>query len=406
MLFPKALTALLLIGSISAQRFSFKKPEPEDIEEDFRHDFEHPRYRQNKFPEFPEVEFPEIPEIEFPEIPEIEFPEIPEIVFPEIPEIEFPEIPEIEFPEFPEIEFPEIPEIEFPEIPEIEFPEIEEELGEIGDSIGEIIDEITDGIDSGLEDIEDIIGEIGEEIGGEDGLGEWFKPPPCNSTVETVKDLDFVTFSASKWYVHMQTEQPYKPVDTNFCVTWDYSSVDETAQEYTIELKENLQLEDGKKFQNKLCAYEQESASKLAAGPCEFPKFFAQPHWVIAYDEDLGYALVSSGQQAEEGEEEGCFSTSEEFAGLWVLTRSPVRDDSLIEGILLLAQEQGFDTSVLNDVDHSDCGEEEECKDHEGPFGDLGPFWRRNKDCGWVAKRTKRRCFIVGNLCPETCDLC
>jgi lipocalin len=39
-------------------------------------------------------------------------------------------------------------------------------------------------------------------------------------------------------------------------------------------------------------------------------------------------------------------------AGLWIFTRSPQRDEALIQKAKDLAVSRGFDVSVLNDVQH------------------------------------------------------
>lgn len=42
-------------------------------------------------------------------------------------------------------------------------------------------------------------------------------------------------------------------------------------------------------------------------------------------------------------------------AGLWIFSRSNVRDQSLIDRARQIARDKGFDTDVLQDVTHVGC---------------------------------------------------
>merc|ERR1712190_210747 len=42
-------------------------------------------------------------------------------------------------------------------------------------------------------------------------------------------------------------------------------------------------------------------------------------------------------------------------AGLWIFTRQQRRDEALVQKVRQMAQSKGFDLSVLNDVDQSNC---------------------------------------------------
>jgi len=47
------------------------------------------------------------------------------------------------------------------------------------------------------------------------------------------------------------------------------------------------------------------------------------------------------------------------YIGLWIFSRSQERDDALIDKVRTIAVDAGFDISVLNDVDQSNCDESE-----------------------------------------------
>jgi hypothetical protein len=120
-----------------------------------------------------------------------------------------------------------------------------------------------------------------------------------------------------------------------------------------------------------LCAYQTDLdsvpplGSKLAVAPCFLPKALSGPYWIVAYDEGMGYALISGGQPKllsyddTTGEFIGCTTGAGiNNSGLWIFSRSPYRDQDLISYVRNLAVDMGFDVSVLNDVDQSPetCG--------------------------------------------------
>lgn len=89
-------------------------------------------------------------------------------------------------------------------------------------------------------------------------------------------------------------------------------------------------------------------------------------------------------------------------SGLWIFSRSPERDESLIATVRQIAVDAGFDVSVLNDVDHTSC---DDCNDLEGTFEVVGWFRTVDRDCDWVGARSWR-CIAHGDKCPDTCELC
>merc|ERR1712013_707878 len=88
--------------------------------------------------------------------------------------------------------------------------------------------------------------------------------------------------------------------------------------------------------------------------------------------------------------------------GLWIFSRSPVRDEALIESVREIASDAGFDITVLNDVSHEDCGddaapEEPVCQDVEGSF----PVWLfGSQDCDWVEKYSCSLAFSILTSAP------
>ena len=225
-------------------------------------------------------------------------------------------------------------------------------------------------------------------------------------TVTTVDNFDIDTYASLPWYSHQQAVNSYSPIEQNYCTRAEYTVRDSpTWWGYTVDVYNSAQYESGIAVEGNLCAYqtdEEESPSKLAVAPCFLPKFFSGPYWIVAYNETEGYALISGGQPTEIGDNGLCTTgTGINGSGLWIFSRSSLRDEALIDKVRGIAEEAGFDTSVLNDVDHTAC---DDCVDSEETFsvGWVG----RERDCAYVAGWTWARCFYYSSFCPATCGLC
>jgi len=229
-------------------------------------------------------------------------------------------------------------------------------------------------------------------------------------TVTTVENFDIDQYASAPWYSHQQAVNSYSPLDQNYCTTAQYT-VKETSTfwGYTVGVSNTAQYENGAEVGGELCSYQTEDAdSKLAVAPCFLPKFFAGPYWIVAYNEEEGYALISGGQPSVPSDN---FSTDGGLcktgtgindSGLWIFSRSQERNETLIDHVRDIAIDAGFDVSVLNDVDHTNC---DDCVDSEEEF-EVGVWWKRMKDCEWVGDWAHVRCIGYGQICPETCELC
>lgn len=234
--------------------------------------------------------------------------------------------------------------------------------------------------------------------------------------VTTVENFDIETYASAKWYSHQQAENEYLPIKNNYCVTAEYTILDEPTSlwGYTVGVNNKAQDVTGDVSGGDLCAYSPESDSKLAVAPCFLPKQAAGPYWVVAYDETEGYSLVSGGQPDEVSPNGGCTTGSGvNNSGLWIFTRSQTRNDTLINKVRDIAIVAGFDISVLNNVTHTSCGPEEEdatlslvstCLDDEGEFN-IG-FGRIKTTCEWVSSHSILGCFFYSSKCPATCGGC
>mmetsp|Transcript_27629 Transcript_27629/g.69335 ORF Transcript_27629/g.69335 Transcript_27629/m.69335 type:complete len:230 (-) Transcript_27629:109-798(-) len=183
--------------------------------------------------------------------------------------------------------------------------------------------------------------------------------PPENFT--TVQNFDLDTFISKMWFVQQQMPVTYLPKSQNRCVFAQYSKREKPGI-WGYEVGVHNHAEDvapPHKVHDSgstLCAKVVDpSSGKLAVAPCFLPSFLAGPYWVIAYDEGQGFALISGGAPAK-ASPDGCRTgTGVNGSGLWIFTREQKRNEKLVNKVRGIAAAKGFDLSVLNDVDQTEC---------------------------------------------------
>jgi len=178
--------------------------------------------------------------------------------------------------------------------------------------------------------------------------------------VTTQPNFDFDTFISKRWYIQEQMTVGALPDNATDCYTAQYTVKDEaTFWGYTVTVDNRAKSDiDGSLVGGEICAVRADDAdpAKLKVAPCFIPSIFAGPYWVLAHNEEEGYALISGGQPTE-WTPDGCRTgTGTNNAGLWIFSREPNPTDGRVEKVRAIAQQQGFDLSVLNPVSHSDCG--------------------------------------------------
>lgn len=258
--------------------------------------------------------------------------------------------------------------------------------------------------------------------------------------VETVADFNIESYAARPWYSHQQAVNLYLPKRLNYCVRAEYNVRDRPSipWRYTVDVYNKAQDKNGNIQDGNLCAYQTDldngQPGKLAVAPCYLPKAFAGPYWVLLYNEEEGYALISGGQPSipsydQDGMFLGCRTgRGINNSGLWIFSRSPLRDEDLIASVRAKAVEMGIDVTILNDVDQEGCydddllsptavptfsskptihdqNDEEKCSDATEPF----QLWlqpRVTQDCNWVKQKPWWRCMFYSKYCSETCGVC
>jgi len=190
--------------------------------------------------------------------------------------------------------------------------------------------------------------------------GEETCPP---ARFKTKEDISLQEYASKKWYVHEQAETTYLPLSRNFCVTAEYKLLDKPTPffGYSIEVYNQAQDEARQRYGGTIYAAEtnESDPSKLEVAPGFLPRFLAGPYWIVDYDETEGYALVIGGSPQVKNRDTGKCRTNNRWitssGGLWIFARDSERDDALIDKVKDIASALGLDTSVLNEVDHSNC---------------------------------------------------
>lgn len=178
--------------------------------------------------------------------------------------------------------------------------------------------------------------------------------------VETQPNFNLTSYISKPWFIQQQMPTQYLPVEKNYCVTARYEMMSKkSVWGYTIQVYNQAQDKDGKMTDSGtfLCAYgyDEEDPAKLAVAPCFLPKTLSGPYWVLDYNEEEGYALVSGGQPFKQTPL-GCRTGSgTNDAGLWIFSRKPNPPEGLVQKVRDMASARGFDVSVLNDVDQKNC---------------------------------------------------
>jgi apolipoprotein D and lipocalin family protein len=186
-------------------------------------------------------------------------------------------------------------------------------------------------------------------------LSRTLQSPACK-TVTTVDNFDLDTYVSKPWYIHEQAVNTYSPLEQFYCVRAKYTVRDAANfWRYSVNVDNYAQDANGNSFGGPLCAYPtRQAASKLAVAPCFLPRFLAGPYWIVAYNEAQGYALISGGQPTIPTSN-GLCKTGEGVngAGLWIFSRSPIRNETLVSTVRDIATNAGYDTSVLLPVNHT-----------------------------------------------------
>jgi hypothetical protein len=205
-----------------------------------------------------------------------------------------------------------------------------------------------------------------------------FSQPPCK-IVQSLEDnqFDLDMFISKKWYSHQQIPSAFNPVEIFYCVTAEYSLLDPSnpidtqplANGYSVKVLNTAKDVDGNVFTSDdpllatggpapgpLCAgsFTDGKVSEITVNFCPLPAAgISSNYWVVAYDEDDGMALIAGGQ-TNIPTENGLCKYASPFAGVWIFSRSPERNEAMIQKYRNIAMnDNGIDLSSLADVSHN-----------------------------------------------------
>jgi lipocalin len=182
----------------------------------------------------------------------------------------------------------------------------------------------------------------------------------------TIKHFDLDGFIGKRWYIQQQMETSYLPKSQNYCVYAEYRRLTKKSfWGYEVGVHNHAEEQDGTIHDSNdgtikgggiMAKIVDEENGKLKVAPDFLPTLFAGPYWVIDYSEAEGYALISGGAPKKSSENGSCTTGSgTNDSGLWIFTRAQTTDLKLVSKVRGIAQGKGFDLTVLNQVDHSNC---------------------------------------------------
>lgn len=191
-------------------------------------------------------------------------------------------------------------------------------------------------------------------------------------------EFDFDSYTNGIWYCHQQRPSPFAPLDQFNCVTAQYTLLNAQngaiqaaglANGYAIKVLNTSEDDSGNVFNSDDFSFEQNGVvyagtlcggrndldSQVTVGACVVPAFtFGGPnYWIIAYDEEEGYALI--GAQTNVPTQDGLCTFASPTLGLWIFSRSPMRNEAMIEKYRGIAEANGIDPSIMSDVSHQGC---------------------------------------------------
>jgi len=167
------------------------------------------------------------------------------------------------------------------------------------------------------------------------------------------------------WFIQEQMPVSYQPLSDFYCTRARYKQVSD--DEVEVYNSANQGSVDGTSTGAdsfgplKAVIPNTDDPSKLKVGPPFLPTDLYGDYWVMfagPTPDNYEYGIVSGGAPTNVGEDGGCVagSTSEmNQAGLWLFTKEPTPDQSVVDMLLNKTSELGFDLSVLSPVEHEGC---------------------------------------------------
>lgn len=205
-------------------------------------------------------------------------------------------------------------------------------------------------------------------------------PPPG---LAAVKDLNIEKYISAPWYIQWQAETSYQKKDSNYCVRAIYTKTSGWAPSHWFShnwffgpILGFFRSEAGQidinvfNYANKNGVNGQQMVGNLSAvvlrpetfpgellvGPGFIPRVFWGPYWVVAIGDQYDWAIISGGPPNRPTSNGKC-ETGDGInnSGFWFFTRDQNVSADLINKMLGVATDLGYDTGVLNKVEQKGC---------------------------------------------------
>ncbi|KAI3645885.1 hypothetical protein MP228_008813 [Amoeboaphelidium protococcarum] len=195
------------------------------------------------------------------------------------------------------------------------------------------------------------------------GLFASQKCPP--DSIKYLDNLDLNAYIRNPWYVQMQQVVIYTPRDGMYCIR-DHiypEHPDQSLSNLWLATTWNQKSVDGalKTFKVHGHIKDMQTPSRMKVGPKLVPTFMRGEYWVVAAsdrDHVNGYewVIVSGGLPKKKGQNGKCkMGTGFNGSGLWLMTREPIVHQSVIDNMLQIVDNLGYDKSILEKVYHEGC---------------------------------------------------
>ena len=186
---------------------------------------------------------------------------------------------------------------------------------------------------------------------------------------QVVQDFDLDDYVSSKWYAQEQMQVRFQPASDFYCINAQY--VREGRQDIAVFNYARRDSVQGKVQSVQLKAHvpDLDEPAKILVGPRFLPTFLMGPYWVVAIgkypnsnnstfstDRKYDWVVVSGGAPKILGKDGKCkVGDGKDGNGLWILTRDPLIEQSVLDHIRQIASDKGYDLSVLQKVVQEGC---------------------------------------------------
>jgi lipocalin len=188
--------------------------------------------------------------------------------------------------------------------------------------------------------------------------------------IDPPTDFDVDKYIEKTWYIQSQQENSYQPEEDLFCITATYGKEGKrqffrsaiTVRNYG---NTGLNVENGSSGGFVLCATQPSpdaDPARLRVAPCFLPPaLFAGDYWVVAFDPDYRWAIVTGGQPTIEGcGDDLCRnkignSLTGNGEGVWFFTREQLPDSAVAAEMDAKAASLGICTAKMKTVVQEGC---------------------------------------------------